>query len=86
MQRWWRCSSGQAGELPGSERGDRRYPFGDGWNSNGAKWIRLSRQTSQVCRPGISIGVTGMFLSLKEGDEPTVGADETVFGTAGDPE
>ncbi len=36
------------------------------WKSSGVKWIRLSRQTSQVCRPGVSIGVTGISFVLRK--------------------
>jgi hypothetical protein len=36
------------------------------WNSRGVKWIRLSRQTIQVWRPGVSITVTGICCCFSQ--------------------
>ncbi len=55
-------------------------------NSSGVKWMRLSRQTSHVCLPWVSIGVMGSFFCFAQCDELAVVGDVIVAGAAGYPE
>ncbi len=55
-------------------------------NSSGVKAIRLARQTIQVCAPGVSISVNGMFFDFSQLLEVAIIGDEVVAGAARDPQ